>query len=365
MTIASIGVSAAALRTMCTCDEFEAVEDRWRDLTEVSSCASPFLLHGWLAERWRRVGDALVVTAWRGEHIVAALPLTFVERRGLHVAEFLAGPYAGLDVLLAEGEPVETAARVLDVARRHAGVLEVFGLGDGSVFARAWRGRLPLLRLAGAPMLSLREGWDAAYVRRTSAKSRNQLRRRLRRLEELGAVEFTTARMGTELDEALEQSFRLHELRWRTRRDADLSGYASEGGRVFHRRAAQRLARDDVPRITLLRVDGRAIAFHYWLSHRGVMTVHRLAFDPAYGDCSPGLLATHEAIAQASAEGCTEVAFLRGEDRYKLELADRVEPVYWTAAGRPIALLRRAELASRQRLKRARVLHRLYDRTRR
>jgi CelD/BcsL family acetyltransferase involved in cellulose biosynthesis len=267
-------------------------------------------------------------------------------------------------VLLVEDEPLETAARVIAAARRAAGVLEVFGLSDGSVFERAWRGRLPLLRLAGAPVITMPEGWNATYARRTSSKTRSQHRRRLGRLEELGALEFTTARSGAELDEALEESFRLHELRWRSRSDADLSGYASEAGRIFHRRAALRLAHDDIVRITLLRLDGRAIAFHYWFSHRGVMTVHRLAFDPAYGDCSPGLLTTHEAIAAASTEGCTEVAFLRGEDRYKLELADRVEPVYWTAAGRPIALLRRAELVYRQQLKRARALHRLYDRTR-
>jgi CelD/BcsL family acetyltransferase involved in cellulose biosynthesis len=359
-----IGMQDETLRVVDTLEEFESLGPSWDQLAESVARPSPFLVHGWLAERWRRVGDAAVVVASRGQRIAGALPLAFGRRYRLRVGEFLAGPYAGLDVALAAGESVEIARSLLDQSRAAVNVLELFGLGEQSIFALGSPASVRLLRLSGAPALSMPDGWEAAYARLTSSKTRNLHRRRLKQFEQLGTVEFETARSGAELDTALEESFRLHELRWRSRPDADLSGYASEAGRAFHRAAAQRLAERDMVRLTLLRLDGRAIAFNYWLRYRDVMTVHRLAFDPAFAEHSPGLLATLHAIGDASTEGCTRVDFLRGEERYKLQLADKVEPVYWTAVGGPVATIRRAELRSRQLLKRSQMLHRLYDRGR-
>ena len=57
------------------------------------------------------------------------------------------------------------------------------------------------------------------------------------------------------------------------------------------------------------------------------MYVHRLAFDPALSRYSPGLVNTLDTIEVASDEGLTRVEFLGGAERYKLELADRFEPL--------------------------------------
>jgi CelD/BcsL family acetyltransferase involved in cellulose biosynthesis len=342
-------------------EQFETLEHSWGELLDSAARASPFLAHGWLAERWRFHGEAVVIIATRDGRLVAGLPLAFGRRYGRVVGEFLAGPYAGLDVVLAAGESPELARSLLERARSFVEMFELFGFGEQSVLQQAWPS-LPRLRLSSSPALSMPDGWEAAYRRQTDAKTRNHHRRQLKRLEQLGSVEFSTARNGTELGEALDESFRLHDLRWRSRSDADLSGYASEAGRAFHRAVARRLAKRDIVRLTLLRIDGQAIAFHYWLRYRNVMSVHRLAFDPQYARYSPGLLTTLHAIENAALEECTRVEFLRGEERYKLQLADQIEPVYWTAIGQnPLAVLRRAELTARQRLKQLQPLHRYYD----
>ena len=58
------------------------------------------------------------------------------------------------------------------------------------------------------------------------------------------------------------------------------------------------------------------------------MYVYRLAFDPALARYSPGQIATLAAIEAAAEEGATGVEFLGGDERYKMELADRQEPLY-------------------------------------
>jgi CelD/BcsL family acetyltransferase involved in cellulose biosynthesis len=134
---------------------------------------------------------------------------------------------------------------------------------------------------------------------------------------------------------------------------------------VFHRAALCRLAAIDVPRIVTLRLDGRAIAFHYFFALERRMYVHRLAFDPALARFSPGLVNTLDAIAAAADEGLERVEFLGGDERYKLELADRFEPLchgFGTASprGRAYVAAHVNVIRVRMRLKRSPRLRRLY-----
>jgi CelD/BcsL family acetyltransferase involved in cellulose biosynthesis len=96
------------------------------------------------------------------------------------------------------------------------------------------------------------------------------------------------------------------------------------------------------------------------------MVVHRLGFDPEFARYSPGLVNTLDTIETAAAEGLTRVEFLGGAERYKLELADRFDPLcqgIGLARG-PLARgaveARLAYIRLRLRLKRHQGLRRLY-----
>ena len=172
------------------------------------------------------------------------------------------------------------------------------------------------------------------------------------------------ARDPEDLELALEEAFRLHDLRWEGRPDG--SGFTSPRGKSFHRDAMLTLAALDVPRVVLLRVGGRAIAFHYYFALAGTMYVHRLGFDPAFARYSPGLVNTLDTIEAAAAEGLRKVEFLGGAERYKVELADRFDPLchgLGLARGPVARVAAEARLASirlRLELKRHDRLRRLY-----
>jgi CelD/BcsL family acetyltransferase involved in cellulose biosynthesis len=127
-----------------------------------------------------------------------------------------------------------------------------------------------------------------------------------------------------------------------------------------------RLAELDIPRIVLLTLDGKAIAFHYYFALEGRMYVHRLGFDPALARYSPGLVNTLDTIETAAAEGLTRVEFLGGAERYKLELADDFDPLchgLGLARGLRARALVTAELGAielRLRLKQSPALRHLY-----
>ena len=344
-----------ALTTITDGDAFAALADEWDGLVFAMPRPSPFLLHGWLLEWWRHHGRGrrlCVCVAREHGRLTGALPL-FVERRfGLKVARVLGEDAAALaDVLVADDAHPQTATLLIDRARCGVDLADVFGLAADSRLGR----RLTLVPRAESPVLELTDGWDAVYEARTSAKRRSLHRRRRRQLAELGPVEFTVARTPADLSDALEEAFRLHAARWRDRPEA--SGFATPAGRSFHRAALQALAPSGVARIALLRVGGQAVACNYFFMLGNRIYFHELAFDPAFARWSPGQITTLDTLAAASSEGAQRVEFLGGAERYKLELADRFEPLYQGlgltsgAHGRAAVATRIAWIRTRARLK--------------
>ena len=373
-----MSASPAGLRIeeISTAEGFARLAEPWDELVRSMRRPSPFLLHAWLDEWWRHNRDGVrpvVHAAFDDGRLVGGLPLCLFERRGLQVLSFQGGSQSALaDMVLDRAAPASIAKALADRAESSGQDLAVlYGLPASSRLVEAvGPDRVHLVERSEAPVLELDGGWEDVYRAKTTSKRRNQNARKRKQLAATGRLETQVAREPGELEAALEEAFELHEIRWRGRPDG--SGFATPTGRQFQRaallpnlsrpllgpfatlgffgqsvrhplhllfylrpgrlqllRAAlRRLAELGIPRIVVLRLGGRAIAFHYFLLFERRMYVNRLAFDPAYARHSPGLLNTLDAIEAAAAEGATMVEFLGGAERYKLELADRLEPLY-------------------------------------
>jgi CelD/BcsL family acetyltransferase involved in cellulose biosynthesis len=361
---------AVVVSTATTQAELDELAGGWDALVRAMPRPSPFLLHGWISSWWAHYGDEAELAlhvARRGDGLVGALPLFTRSRSGLRVTEFLGGRASALaDVLLLDPGDEETARALADRAAAWGqDVADLFGLPGNSRLARALGPeRLRLIERVEAPVLDLRDGWEAVYKAKTDSKKRNLHKRRRRQLSEYGRLEVVRARSLDELEPALEDAFRVHELRWAGRPDG--SGFATETGKRFHRAALRELAKLDAPRIVTLKLDGRPIAFHYFFVFCRRMYVHRLAFDPELGRLSPGLVNTLDALEAAADEGVERVEYLGGAERYKLELSDRLEPLFQglglagSVRGRAVLATRLVTIRLRRRLKRSSTLHRLY-----
>jgi len=329
-----MSASSAGLRIeeISTAEGFARLAEPWDELVRSMPRPSPYLLHAWLDE-WRRHNRdgvrSVVYAAFDDGRLVGGLPLCLIERRGLQVLSFQGGSQSALaDVVLDRAAPDSIAKALADHAESSGQDLAVlYGLPASSRLVEAvGPDRVHLVERSEAPVLELDGGWEDVYRAKTTAKRRNQNARKRKQLAAAGRLETQVAREPGELEAALEEAFELHEIRWHGRPDG--SGFATPAGRQFQRAALRRFAGLGIPRIVVLRLDGRAIAFHYFFLFERRMYVNRLAFDPAYARHSPGLLNTLDAIEAAAAEGATMVEFLGGAERYKLELADRLEPLY-------------------------------------
>jgi CelD/BcsL family acetyltransferase involved in cellulose biosynthesis len=348
---------------------FAGLAAGWDDLVTAMPRPSPFMLHAWLEEWWRHLGgDArlAVVIARRDGRLVGALPLMITRRLGVRTASFIGGRDSALaDLLLAAGEPGETAEALVEELRRQPfDLLDVFGLSMDSRLARAAGTGLAVHERVEAPVMLMPDGFDAAYRAKRGSKRRAEHRRRMRRLLENGDAEFTIVRTIDELRPALEDGFRINDLRWEGRPDRSL--FATPAGRAFHRAALSRLAEQDLARILLLRSQGRVVAFQYWLAFRGSMVSNRRAFDPSFSEFSPGVLTMLRALEDASEEGLTRVEFLGGPEPYKLEFCDGFEPLHQGLGlatgvrGRALARAEVGMLQLRRRVRHSESLHKLY-----
>ena len=355
--------------TLRTPEELAAIAEPWDALVRAMPRPTPFLLHDWIAAWERHFGDgrALEVTvARRDGELVGGLALSVSSVAGVKVAAFPGAHNSALaDVLLAPGESEDTARGVVEAAARGSqSAIDVFGLPADSRLERALAGRMTAIQRVESPVMEAPDGWEAAYQSKTSSKTRNQHKRRRKQLAALGDYEVTTARTRDELESVMDDVFRLHVARWAGRPDGTELG--TPEGQAFAREATLALAAADIPRIVFLRIGGEPIAFFYYMALEGTMYLYRLAFDPEYSKYSPGLVNALDALEIACGEGLTRIEFLGGGERYKMQLADRMEPLYQGLAvshglrGRAYVAARRAGIAARQRAKRSERLRRVY-----
>jgi len=350
----------------------ETIGVDWDELVRSMPRPSPFLLHDWLLEWWRHYGDGgrlTVHVARREGRLVGALPLCRRRRYGLAVTEFVGGSRTPLaDLLLAPGENGDTAAGLVGEAMvGDHDFADLFGMSSRSRLIKSLpEGSLQLVERLEAPVLDLSKGWEEIERSRLSSKARATRRQRLKKLAKLGPVEITVARTAEELDPALDEAFRLHALRWAGHRET--SGFSSPTGQRFHRAAALRLAPLGVPRLLLIRVGDRAVAYNLYLQLDRMCCGVTMAFDPEYAKYAPGTEALLSTLEIAATEGVERVEFLGAATPYKERLADGAEPIY---EGLGLAATLRGQAAVqailngirlRRRLKRSPTARRLYAR---
>jgi CelD/BcsL family acetyltransferase involved in cellulose biosynthesis len=277
---------------------FRALEPHWLALWQRDPRATPFQHPAWLLPWWAHCGGGplAVYAGWRGERLVALLPMFVYAGRlfpvGIGISDYH-------DVLL---EPGEDIAPLLARLRRPA---ELHELRPGSP-------------LGGDEVMSV-----CPYLplpARLPGKRRRTLGRARRQAP--GAV--VEAAVEASLTEHLEALFRLHARRWADRGEPGV--LAADAVRRFQRDAAPALFRAGIARFLGLRYRGAIVSSWYGFHAHGVCYAYLTGFDPAVERLQPGTLVMGHAIEAAEAAGCREFDFMRGQEAIKY---------LWGAVDRP------------------------------
>jgi CelD/BcsL family acetyltransferase involved in cellulose biosynthesis len=301
------------------------------ELTEISDLASewdalcdrldvsPSLRPGWFSAWWEAFGSGRweILVARRGEQLAGVMPLVR-SRYGLasptnwHSPEF--GPVA---------EDKEAKRSLIEdaLSRAHGRLDLSFLRGETppvrwiSEAARKRDYWVIVRTLERSPYVELEGEWDE-YERRLPSKRRADLRRRRRRLGELGSYGFECDDGSERLPELLAEGIDVEAAGWEGRDGTPIA--AQHETRLFYERVAQWAADGGYLRLFFLRLDGKAIAFAFCLIDSQSLSVLKIGFDPSHARFAPGLLLTREMLMYAFETRLHTYEFLGNVEPYKL-----------------------------------------------
>lgn len=177
-----------------------------------------------------------------------------------------------------------------------------------------------------SPYLSFPPSYDDLLAEK-SPLFRANLRRRRRQLERLGTLTVERVTDSSKLAEHLQEGFALEQAGWKGREGTAIA--QDKHTRAFYTELAFSAARHGYLSLFFLRLDGRAIAFHYGLTHGGTYYVPKLAYDESLKACSPGLVLLEEAIKDGMARGLRGYDFLGAEAEWKNKWSSGVHTHHW------------------------------------
>ncbi|HUB07754.1 MAG TPA: GNAT family N-acetyltransferase [Myxococcales bacterium] len=329
-----------------------SLRGEWNRLAARSPVDCPMLRHEWFSAFLDAFApdESLHVVIIRREGVLiaaAALVRRLARWHGFqHVAlTALANPHSARFDVLADGpDALRSLWRALRACRGWD-TIELRDVPDGGAGA----GLAELASLDGHATDSW-ESMQTPYILldrdQISSKFAQNLRRRRRRLEEIGQVDVQEVTGGPEVDAFLERGLALEAAGWKGRERTAIACRATT--RAFYRSVAREAEAAGGLAFYGLTCGRRLVAFHFGLRHGGRYLLPKPAYDESLGACSPGQLLMAEVVSRSRASGLVELDFLGPAMPWKLDWTPRVRRHHWhwiyapTLRGRALWLARAA-----------------------
>lgn len=175
-------------------------------------------------------------------------------------------------------------------------------------------------KIRRCPRMTLPESYDL-LKQHWSRNHRSQLRRRKRRLSEMGELVLHVASSREEIMESLETMFALHRVNWQHRGEG--SEFDDPASCDFVRKLAAGLP-FDLLHYSELRLNGRAISCNLDFRLDDEILFYKGAFDIEHANCSPGMVHIAMVSEWAIGQGIRILDFMQGEEEYKFLWADGI-----------------------------------------
>lgn len=305
----------------------EKLAPEWESLIAPSAAAifsHPAWYLAW-AEAFRPE-DVAVVTAREGNRLVGVLPLARVrtDARGLYfrpVAPFALGDYQPFIVAPTAASTVLPA--ILDTAVRrygHRGVYwwpHVPGHDPSLEILKSWfdRNRMPFveeeeiaprLHIGGADYATVEKGW--------TANLRSDIRRKRKKLSEVGPVSLWQPQTADEAETLLHEFFEVHDAKWLSE---GYPGRFQNPAERAHFRALLRRFWGRGIHFSTVRCGETNVSYHFGFVSGKWLLWYRPTYRPEFGRFSPSKIHISLLVEEACRHGWDGFDFLLGEEPYK------------------------------------------------
>lgn len=279
---------------------------------------SPVLSHAWMRAYFSHKIPAgarwACLFAYRGSELIAVLPLIEGGRRGvpgLQVQRWHP-PHnvfhtTRVDMLAAPGDEraMDGFLRFLRTARRAWPILSFRGLPAGSpslAYAQGLPRKARLRPCGGENVITLTAGYEE-YRRGLDGKFLRELRRRARKLDAMGKVEFRLRETTRTVEENLRRFLQVEDSGWKGKGDSSILRIPGE--EAFFLEATKGLAEHGWLEWNFLELDGRTISGHLALRSGRTLFVLKIGYEKEFASYAPGNLLLEKVIEHSC--GCGDV----------------------------------------------------------
>ena len=311
-------------------ESFASLTSHW-GLSDDLRWGSIFILPSWLKAWWQAFGgesELCLQSIRQNEKVIGIAPLLMEGGTASIVGSANVCDY--LDFVVAPGAEKEFFTVLLDYLRQK-GVnhLDMRPLRHDSTVLTHLVG---IAQKQGHEVLCLREGvsvelglppsWED-YLSLLGRKQRHEMRRKLRRLEAVGSVDYHCSGLDHEAGDLFDTFLKLFSLGGEKK-----AKFMTPKMVGFFRSVAEAMTEIDLLRFGVLRVDGKTVAIIMTFDYLDSIYLYNSAYNPEYAYLSVGLLSKLLCIKESVEKGKSRFDFLQGGERYKYQLGGQEIPLY-------------------------------------
>jgi CelD/BcsL family acetyltransferase involved in cellulose biosynthesis len=311
--------------------------DAWNAVVAGSARSDLFQTYEWLTtwleSFWKDKPIAFLLVQ-RDHALVGLAPLLRDEEGVLWCPRSLVSPInphvPRSDMLFLDGQQQEGLDAVLAHLRstRRRVKLSFRHVDQASTVLAALPAVLDHQRLAtirwegsGSPLVNISGDWEG-YLKSRSGHFRSELKRKVKKLEQAGAVRWALVTTVEECDRVMEDVLQIERNSWKEKTRSSFT--ARHELEHFYRELARRCAEAGWLRMHLLHLDSKPVAYIYGAVYKNVYYAIKTSYDEAYGSLSPGAALFDHALHDAFDQGLARFDFLGAEARWKNEMANAV-----------------------------------------
>ena len=312
-------------------DNLAGLKSYHSDSHQKLTWSSVFVLPEWM-DVWLSVFGAGVETRIRtvreGDKVVGIAPLMVKEGTALLIGDTDVCDY--LDFIVAPGRETEFFNVVLDDLKKSG--IKRLDLKHVRPDSSVLTGLAPLAEKRGLKVETAKEnvsfemdlpGTFEEYLEKLSTKQRHEVRRKLRRLNEEGRIEYRSNGTGAALSATMDTFFKMF-----VESRSDKADFMTEKMRSFFRLLADTMAGAGLLKLGVLELDGKPLAEIMCFDYNGCIYLYNSGYDPDYVSLSAGLLSKVLAIKDSIEKGKKKFDFLKGAEIYKSHLGGREVPLF-------------------------------------
>ena len=314
-----------------TQESFDSLTSLWENPDNHLQWSSVFILPAWLKTWWQAFGDGAepyLGAVRRGDDIIGIAPLLIREKTasilgGVDVCDYL-------DFVIAPGKEEDFFGVLLDdLKEKGIDHLDLRPLRpDSTVLTHL----MPMVQNRKYEVVSQDEGisveldlpatWDD-YLAILSKKQRHEVRRKLRRLNEVDNVEYRCIPVTQDVESFMDTFLELFSLS-----HEEKATFMTARMESFFRSLAEAMAEIGLLRFGILEVDGQTTSMIMGFDYQDSMYLYNSAYDPQFNSLSVGLLCKVLCLQHSIERGKKKWDFLKGGEPYKYRIGGEQIPLY-------------------------------------